>query len=99
MAQGVAFCGISALDIALWDLKAKIFGVPLYRCSDHHRPCADLGSGGWTSFSEIGVGPRADGLRRARHSARQMKVAKDFASLTGRHPPGWRPCAKPSAMT
>src|SRR5437879_1047497 len=29
--KGVAFCGISAVDIALWDLKAKIFGVPLYR--------------------------------------------------------------------
>ena len=29
--KGVAFCAISALDIGLWDLKAKIFGVPLYR--------------------------------------------------------------------
>src|SRR2546430_3140154 len=28
--KGVAFCGISAIDIALWGLKAKIFGVPLY---------------------------------------------------------------------
>ncbi len=29
--KGVAFSAISSIDIALWDLKAKFFEVPLYR--------------------------------------------------------------------
>ncbi len=50
--RGLAFCAYSALDIALWDLKAKLFGLPLYRILGGTRskiPC--YASGGWTSYS------------------------------------------------
>src|SRR5438132_8905356 len=51
--KGVAFCAISAIDIALWDLKAKIFGVPLYRLLGPYTESVPIyGSGGWTSFTE-----------------------------------------------
>ena len=29
--KGIAFCALSAVDICLWDLKAKVLGLPLYR--------------------------------------------------------------------
>ena len=49
---GVASMAISAVDNALWDLKAKLFGVPLVvllgKCRDR---VPVYGSGGFTSYS------------------------------------------------
>jgi len=49
---GVASMAIAAIDNALWDLKAKLLGVPLVvllgRCREH---AAIYGSGGFTSYS------------------------------------------------
>lgn len=54
--KGLAFCAISAIDIGLWDLKAKIFGVPLYRLLGPYTDRVPIyGSGGWTSFDEGGL--------------------------------------------
>lgn len=50
--RGLAFCAVSALDIALWDIKGKMFGLPLFRLlggSKTEIPC--YASGGWTSYS------------------------------------------------
>ena len=49
---GIAACAISALDIALWDLKAKLLGLPLYRLLGEARAAVEVyGSGGFTSYS------------------------------------------------
>ncbi len=51
--KGVAFSAISSIDIALWDLKAKFFEVPLYRLLGPFTDSVPIyGSGGWTSFTE-----------------------------------------------
>ena len=54
--KGVAFQAISAIDIALWDLKAKIFGVPLFQLLGPYTDRVPIyGSGGWTSLDRKSV--------------------------------------------
>jgi L-alanine-DL-glutamate epimerase-like enolase superfamily enzyme len=49
--RGVAATAISALDIALWDLKARLLGVPLVTLFGAARESvAVYGSGGFTSY-------------------------------------------------
>ncbi|MFP4599224.1 MAG: enolase C-terminal domain-like protein [Persicimonas sp.] len=51
--QGVAACAISAVDVALWDLKAKLVGLPLVTLLDAcRREVPVYGSGGFTSYSQ-----------------------------------------------
>jgi L-rhamnonate dehydratase len=48
----LAFSALSALDIALWDLKGKILGLPVFRLLGGNKtqiPC--YASGGWTSYT------------------------------------------------
>jgi len=48
---GIAACAISALDIALWDLKARLLDVPLARLLGSARESVPVyGSGGFTSY-------------------------------------------------
>lgn len=77
--KGVAFCAISSLDIALWDLKAKIFGVPLYRLLGPYTDTVPIyGSGGWTSFDEAGLIKEQTGYVERGIPRVKMKVAINF---------------------
>jgi L-alanine-DL-glutamate epimerase-like enolase superfamily enzyme len=77
--KGIAFCSISSIDIALWDLKAKIFGVPLYRLLGPYTDTVPIyGSGGWTSFDEAGLVKEQTGYVERGIPRVKMKVAKDF---------------------
>ena len=50
---GLASYAISAVDIALWDLKARILGVSLCTLLGRaHEGVAIYGSGGFTSYSD-----------------------------------------------
>lgn len=50
---GLAACAISAVDNALWDLKAKLLGVPLCHLLGRARESVFVyGSGGFTSYTD-----------------------------------------------
>jgi L-alanine-DL-glutamate epimerase-like enolase superfamily enzyme len=51
--RGLAATAISALDIALWDLKARLLDLPLTQLLGAARPAVPIyGSGGFTSYSQ-----------------------------------------------
>ncbi len=51
--SGLAACAISAVDTALWDLKAKVLGLPLASLLGRRREAVAIyGSGGFTTYDD-----------------------------------------------
>ena len=77
--KGVAFCAISAVDIALWDLKGKILGLPLYKLLGAYTDSVPIyGSGGWTNFTEKELIQEMEGYIESGINRVKMKVGKDY---------------------
>ena len=89
--SGVAAAAISALDAALWDLKAKLLEVPLAGLLGRAREAVPIyGSGGFTSYDDgqltgqLSAWAERDGCRwvkmkvgaRPADDARRVRVAK-----------------------
>src|SRR2546423_12069684 len=92
--QGVGAMAVSAIDIALWDLKAKLLGVSLADLLPrHHARVPVYGSGGFTSYSNgelgdqlgrwIDCGLRAAKIKVGREPARGLDRLRTSRSAVG----------------
>ena len=78
---GIAACAISALDIALWDLRANAAGVPLFQLLGPRRRAVPIyGSGGFTSYSERQLAVQLEGWVEQGIPRVKMKIGTDWGS-------------------
>lgn len=76
---GIASCAIAAADIALWDLKARIFGVSLSKLLGQYRSAVPVyGSGGFTSFTLSQLQAQLYGWIQEGISRVKMKIGGDL---------------------
>lgn len=77
---GLAWEAISAVDIALWDLHAKLLGLPLARLlGPARRACPIYGSGGFTSYDDRTLADQLGGWAERGFRAVKMKVGRNDA--------------------
>lgn len=75
---GICSMAISAVDCALWDLKAKLLDVPLVTLLGQVRDGADVyGSGGFTSYSDQQLAAQLSGWVEQGISSVKMKIGRD----------------------
>jgi L-alanine-DL-glutamate epimerase-like enolase superfamily enzyme len=75
---GIGAIALSAVDCALWDLKARILDVPLVSLLGGVRDSVSAyGSGGFTSLSETGLARQLGGWAADGHTAVKMKVGRN----------------------
>jgi L-alanine-DL-glutamate epimerase-like enolase superfamily enzyme len=77
--RGVCACAISAVDAALWDLKAKILDLPLVRLLGAARDAVAIyGSGGFTSYDDDRLARQLAGwVERDGCRAVKMKIGSE----------------------
>ena len=75
---GVASAALSAVDVALWDLKAKLLGLPLVKLLGAARDAVPVyGSGGFTSYTEARLREQLGGWADQGITRVKMKVGTD----------------------
>ncbi len=75
---GICSMGISAVDCAIWDLKARLLGIPLVKLLGQVRPGATVyGSGGFTSYSDRQLADQLSGWATQGIGAVKMKIGRD----------------------
>jgi L-alanine-DL-glutamate epimerase-like enolase superfamily enzyme len=80
---GIAATAISAVDVALWDLKAKRMGQPLYRLLGARQEAVPIyGSGGFTTYTDAELTEQLGGWVAQGIPRVKMKIGADW----GRRP-------------
>jgi L-alanine-DL-glutamate epimerase-like enolase superfamily enzyme len=75
--QGLCAMAISALDIGLWDLRAKLLGLSLAdSLGRFHDAVAAYGSGGFTSYSDAELDRQLSGWAEAGFGRVKIKVGR-----------------------
>jgi L-alanine-DL-glutamate epimerase-like enolase superfamily enzyme len=75
---GIGFCALSAVDLALWDLKAMLLELPLVDLVGRARDNAPIyGSGGFTSYSLERIGEQLSGWVEQGIPRVKMKVSRE----------------------
>jgi L-alanine-DL-glutamate epimerase-like enolase superfamily enzyme len=75
---GLAWCALSAVDLALWDLKARLLDVPLARLLEGVRDEVPIyGSGGFCTYDPDEVAEQLGGWVAQEIPRVKMKVGRD----------------------
>ncbi|MGE5353840.1 MAG: enolase C-terminal domain-like protein [Acidobacteriota bacterium] len=76
--RGIAASAISAVDIALWDLKAKFLGLPLTELLGQvHSGISAYGSGGFTSYTDAKLQSQLGGWIKEGFKSVKMKIGRE----------------------
>ncbi|MFE9647604.1 enolase C-terminal domain-like protein [Streptomyces sp. NPDC006365] len=83
---GVAACAISALDIALWDLKARLLELPLTRLLGAAQQAVPVyGSGGFTTYHDTHLAAQLNGWVHGQHIPRvKIKIGESWGREVAR---------------
>lgn len=83
---GAVGYAISAVDVALWDLKARLLGLPLHRLLGAVRgEVAVYGSGGFTSYDEDQLRAQLAGWVNGQHIPRvKIKIGESWGTEVAR---------------
>jgi len=83
---GIGASAISALDLALWDLKARVLGLPLARLFGAVREQVPVyGSGGFTTYGDRQLAEQLDGWVRGQRIPRvKIKIGESWGSRVER---------------
>jgi len=83
--EGLAAMAVSAVDIALWDLKARLLGVALCDALPRfHDAVPAYGSGGFTSYADAELREQLGGWAAQGFRSVKMKVGRDPDADPGR---------------
>jgi L-alanine-DL-glutamate epimerase-like enolase superfamily enzyme len=76
---GLSSMAVAAVDVALWDLKAKLLGVPLSSLLGRFHPAVPIyGSGGFTSYTDDELQAQLAGWTESGIKMVKMKVGRDL---------------------
>jgi L-alanine-DL-glutamate epimerase-like enolase superfamily enzyme len=83
---GLVACAISAVDLALWDLKARLLGVPLVHLIGAVRETVPVyGSGGFTTYHDTHLATQLTGWVHGHGIDRvKIKIGADRGRAVGR---------------
>ncbi len=82
---GMTYMAVAAVDVALWDLKARLLDVPLAKLLGRwHEQTPIYGSGGFTSYSDARLAEQLSGWVEQGITRVKMKVGRDPDADPGR---------------